>query len=113
MSIDPKHYYISNMALWNKSGQTDGASGGPMDYTTITYYSVSKAEDMLAVVRYTAYSDTGCVVAVCEDFYKDIPEDFCRIERDVEIALVGGIDVSVMSHYEASMFPVISDYLTL
>jgi hypothetical protein len=26
---------------------------------------------------------------------------------------VAGIDVSVMSHYEANIFPVISDYLTL
>ena len=101
------------MALPNETGQTGGTSGSPMDFTTITYYTVSKADDMLAVVRYTAYSDTGFPVAVCEDFYKDDPEEFCRLEDDVETALVGGIDVSVMSHYEAEVFPVISDYLTL
>ena len=84
-----------------------------MDFTTITFYSVSKADDMLAVVRYTAYGDGGLPVAICEDFYKDDPEEFCRLEADVETALIGGIDVSVMSHYEAETFPVISDYLTL
>ena len=101
------------MALPNKTGQTGGTSGSPMDFTTITYYTVSKAEDMLAVVRYTAYGEDAMPIAVCEDFYKDTPEEFCRIEEDVETALVAGIDVSVMSHYEASIFPVISDYLTL
>ena len=83
-----------------------------MDFTTITFYSVSKADDMLAVVRH-AHSDTGLPIAICEDFYQDVPEEFCRLEADVETALIGGIDVSVMSHYEAEMFPVISDYLTL
>ena len=48
-----------------------------------------------------------------EDLYKDEPEEFCRLEQDVETALVGGIDVSVMSHYESDIFPVISDYLSL
>ena len=84
-----------------------------MDFTTITYYTVSKADDMLAVVRYTAYHDDGYPVAICEDFYRDEPEEFCRLEEDVETALVGGIDVSIMSHYESEMFPVISDYLAL
>ena len=50
-----------------------------MDFTTITFYSVSKADDMLAVVRYTAYSDTGLPIAICEDFYQDVPEEFCRL----------------------------------
>ena len=101
------------MAVPNNHGQTGKKSRSPMDFTTITYYTVSQAETMLAVVRYTAYGVDGLPIAVCEDFYKDEPEEFCRIEEDVETALVGGIDVSVMSHYEASIFPVISDYLTL
>ena len=113
VSIDLKNYYISTMALPNSTSQTGGTSGSPMDFTTITYYIVSKVDDMLAVVRYTAYHDNGHPVAICEDFYRDEPEDFCRLEQDVETALVSGIDVSVMSHYEADVFPVISEYLTL
>lgn len=101
------------MALLEIGGLIRGAVSRSMDFTTITYYSVSKVEDMLAVVRYTAYDDNGNPVAVCEDHYGDTPEEFCRIEDDVETALVGGIDVSVMSHYESDMFPVISDYLKL
>ena len=54
------------MALPNKTGQTGGTSGSPMDFTTITYYTVSKADDMLAVVRYTAYGENAKPVAVCE-----------------------------------------------
>ena len=56
-----------------------------MDFTTITFYSVSKADDMLAVVRYTAYSDTGLPIAICEDFYQDVPEEFCRLEPTLKL----------------------------
>lgn len=101
------------MALLNKNGQNGGTSGSPMDFTTITYYTVSKSEDVLAIIRYTAYAPDGFPLAICEDLYKDEPEEFCRLEQDVETALVGGIDVSVMSHYESDIFPVISDYLSL
>tara|TARA_R100000005_G_C4960475_1_gene177363 strand:- start:79 stop:384 length:306 start_codon:yes stop_codon:yes gene_type:complete len=101
------------MALLNRTDQTGDMSGGPMDYTTITYYTVSEADDMLAVARYTAYGVDKLPIAICEDFYQDTPDEFCRLEEDVETALVAGIDVSVMSHYESTVFPVISDYLTL
>ena len=101
------------MALLMKARHIEGAVSRSMDFTTITYYSVSKAANTLAVVRYTAYDDAGSPIAVCEDHYGDTPEEFCRIENDVETALVGGIDVSVMSHYESEIFPVISDYLNL
>lgn len=101
------------MALLMKARHIEGAVSRSMDFTTITYYSVSKSADTLAVVRYTAYDDAGSPIAVCEDHYGDTPEEFCRIETDVETALVGGIDVSVMSHYESEIFPVISDYLNL
>lgn len=96
-----------------KARHIEGAVLRSMGFTTITYYSVSKAANTLAIVRYTAYDDAGSPVAVCEDHYGDTPEEFCRIENDVETALVGGIDVSVMSHYESEIFPVISDYLNL
>jgi uncharacterized protein (DUF1786 family) len=84
-----------------------------MELTTITYYRVSPVEGFLAVVRYTAYNPDGLPEAVCEDFYEDDPEEFCRLEADVEKALVSGIDASIMSSYEADVFPVICNYLTL
>lgn len=85
----------------------------PMELTTITYYRVSEVEGFLAVVRYTAYNPDGLPEVICEDFYADDPEEFCRLEADVEKALVGGIDVSIMSAYEVETFPVISTYLSL
>jgi len=83
-----------------------------MELTTITYYQVSEVEGFLALVRYTAYNPDGLPEAICEDFYEDNPEEFCRLEADVEKALVNGIDASVMSSYESVVFPVISTYLT-
>jgi len=83
-----------------------------MELTTITYYQVSEVEGFLAVVRYTAYNPDGLPEAICEDFYADDPEEFCRLEADVEKALVGGIDTSIMSAYESTVFPVINTYLT-
>jgi hypothetical protein len=83
-----------------------------MELTTITYYRVSEVKGFLAVVRFTAYNPDGLPEAICEDFYADDPEEFCRLEADVEKALVGGIDTSIMSSYESTVFPVISTYLT-
>ena len=83
-----------------------------MEQTTLTYYTVSKVEGLLAVVRYTAYTPDGLPEAVCEDFYADDPDEFCRLEADVEKALVGGIDTSIMSAYESDIFPVINTFLT-
>jgi hypothetical protein len=83
-----------------------------MELTTITYYQVSEVKGFLAVVRFTAYNPDGLPEAICEDFYADDPEEFCRLEADVEKALVGGIDTSIMSSYESTVFPVISTYLT-
>ena len=101
------------MASLELMGHIEGVQARFMGFTTLTYYSVSKVKDQLAIVRYTAYGNDGSPVAVCEDGYMDTPEEFCRIEEDVETALVSGIDVSVMSHYESDLFPTISEYLQL
>lgn len=79
--------------------------------TTITYYELKQPQDFLALVRFTAYSSDGGVLQVFEGVYEDDPEEFCRLERDVEIALNGGIDASIQSEYEHEVFPVISSYL--
>ncbi|MAT55240.1 MAG: hypothetical protein CMN32_12225 [Saprospirales bacterium] len=84
-----------------------------MELTTITYYKVSGVASKLAVVRYTAYNPDGLPEAICEDSYQDTPEDFCRLEADIETALNGGIDTSIMSAYEADFSPVILRYLAI
>ena len=83
-----------------------------MELTTITYYTVSEVEGWGAVVRYTAYNPDGVPAAICDDCYADDPEEFCRLEADVEKALIGGIDTSIMSSYESDTFPVINTFLT-
>tara|TARA_B100001939_G_scaffold159945_1_gene138132 strand:- start:43 stop:378 length:336 start_codon:yes stop_codon:yes gene_type:complete len=110
--VQTDYYYIMSSPI-RKSQTGDERSKRPMELTTITYYTISKAEGLLAIVRYTAYNPDGLPELICEDFYKDSPDEFCRLERDVEKALVSGIDASVMSHYESEIFPVISTYLTL
>tara|TARA_B100001939_G_scaffold305560_1_gene284620 strand:+ start:1029 stop:1283 length:255 start_codon:yes stop_codon:yes gene_type:complete len=82
-----------------------------MELTTITYYLVSEVEGLLALVRYTAYNPDGLPEAICEDFYEDSPDEFCRLEEDVEKALNNGIDTSIMSSYESETFPVINTFL--
>ena len=101
------------MTSFSNSGQTGKRLRRPMELTTLTYYQVSEVEGLLAVVRYTAYNPDGLPEAICEDFYADDPEEFCRLEADVEKALVGGIDTSIMSSYESDTFPVINNFLTL
>jgi hypothetical protein len=48
---------------------------------------------------------------VFEGVYENDPEEFCRLESDIETALAGGIDTSIQSEYEHEIFPVISKYL--
>ena len=101
------------MTFLEKYRQTDGRPKRPMELTTITYYKVSGVASKLAVVRYTAYNPDGLPEAICEDSYQDTPEDFCRLEADIETALNGGIDTSIMSAYEADFSPVILRYLAI
>lgn len=77
----------------------------------ITYYKLPKKQDYLAKVRYTAFDKNGRVFAVRENLYEDNPEEFCRLEADIEMALSGGIETTILSSYEQDLFPVISDYL--
>ena len=41
----------------------------------------------------------------------DTPEDFCRLQDDVEDALLTGVDVCVMSFHEPETFENINKYL--
>ena len=94
------------------SGQTGDGPGSSMEQlSTITYYTLNRDPGYLAIVRYTAYGFDRQALRICEDIYADDPEDFCRLEADIEIALESGIDASVISHYDSAIFPVITSYL--
>ena len=106
----PANYYI--MRRFVKLGQTGGRPGRPVGATTtLTYYELKRPQSFLAVVRYTAYSSDGGVFRVFEGVYGDDPEEFCRLEKDIETALSSGIDASIQSEYEHEVFPVISSFL--
>ena len=100
------------MRRFVKLGQTGDKSGDPLDTkTTIHYYELERPQSFLAVVRYTAYKADRKVLRVIEGVYGDSPDEYCRLERDVETALKGGIDTLVQSAYEHEVFPVISRFL--
>lgn len=95
-----------------KLRQTDPVMDRTMQgATTVVYYQIPSPLNCLAVVRYTAYGLDGMPVGVCEDLYFDTPDDFCRLEQDIETALSSGIDASIASNHEYEIFPVIDSYL--
>lgn len=95
-----------------KTGQTGDSPRGPVTgRTTITYYELKEKQSFLALVRFTAYGEDGKALKVFEGVYENDPEEFCRLENDIETALAGGIDTSIQSEYEHEIFPVISKYL--
>lgn len=95
-----------------KTGQTGGSPDGPVTAkTTITYYELKKKQSFLALVRFTAYGEDGLAIKVFEGVYEDDPEEFCRLENDIETALLNGIDTSIQSEYQYEIFPVISSFL--
>ena len=92
------------------------SSGGKaaMDETafaTLSYYMVSEMPGTLAIVRYHARDDHDRTTAVAEDTFFDTPEDFCRLQDDVEDALLTGVDVCVMSNHPPEDFEAIDKYL--
>ena len=95
------------------NGNSSGAKVG-MDETafaTLSYYMVSEMPGTLAIVRYHARDDHDRTTAVAEDTFFDTPEDFCRLQDDVEDALLTGVDVCVMSFHEPETFESIAKYL--
>ena len=95
------------------NGNSSGAKVG-MDETafaTLSYYMVSEMPGTLAIVRYHARDDHDRTTAVAEDTFFDTPDDFCRLQDDVEDSLLSGIDVCVMSNHPPETFEEISKYL--
>ena len=80
-------------------------------FATLSYYMVSEMPGTLAIVRYHSRDDHDRTVAVAEDTFFDTPEDFCRLQDDVEDALLTGVDVCVMSRHEPDTFEAIAKYL--
>ena len=80
-------------------------------FATLSYYMVSEMPGTLAIVRYHARDDHDRTTAVAEDTFFDTPEDFCRLQDDVEDALLTGVDVCVMSFHEPETFEAINKYL--
>ena len=80
-------------------------------FATLSYYCVSEMPGTLAVVRYHARDDHDRTTAVAEDTFFDTPDDFCRLQDDVEDALLTGVDVCVMSNHDPSVFPDINKFI--
>ena len=95
------------------NGNSSGAKVG-MDETafaTLSYYMVSEMPGTLAIVRYHARDDHDRTTAVAEDTFFDTPDDFCRLQDDVEDSLLSGIDVCVMSNHPPETFEEINKYI--
>ena len=82
----------------------------------LCYYRVERIPGTLAVVRYDARNQMGAPgwlsdLGVAEDRFDDTPDDFCRLQDDVEEALLTGVDVCLMSPYEPETFEKIRGFL--
>jgi len=80
-------------------------------FAVLSYYLVSEMVGTLAIVRYHASDDKAQTVAVAEDLFFDTPDDFCRLQDDVEDSLLSGVDVCVMSNHPPETFSEIAKYL--
>ena len=78
----------------------------------LSYYMISKIPNIIGIVRYHVRDDHDRTLGVGEDIFFDSPEEFCRLEREVEEALLSGIDVCVASDHEPELFPEIYKYLS-
>lgn len=74
-------------------------------YAMLSFFMVSEMPGVVAVVRYTG---PGCV---SEHQYQETPEDYCRLQEEVDGALMMGIDVSVMTNHDPEEFPQLYSYL--
>ena len=94
--------------------QDSSFAGVTMDETafaTLSYYMVSEMPGTLAIVRYHASDDRDQTIAIAEDMFFDTPDDFCRLQDDVEDALLSGVDICVMSVHPPETFSEIAKYL--
>ena len=94
-----------------KTFQDKEAPSGKGHLAMLCYYRVEKIPGTLAIVRYHARNQAENIVGVAEDRFEDNPDDFCRLQEDVEQALMGGVDVCVMSPHDPATFERIQNFL--
>ena len=114
VKITPETLQLEEPASRERHNGNSKGSEVAMDETafaTLSYYLVSEMPGTLAIVRYHSRDDHDRTTAVAEDTFFDTPEDFCRLQDDVEDALLTGIDVCVMSNHEPETFESINKYL--
>ena len=92
-------------------GEEDALESESATYALLSFYCVSEMPSVLAIARYHEYDDHDRTIAVAEDVFYDTADDFCRLEDQVEDALLSGIDVSIMSHHDPEEFPELFKYL--
>ena len=97
----------------NEDSSSGKAAMDETAFATLSYYMVSEMPGTLAIVRYHARDDHDRTTAVAEDTFFDTPDDFCRLQDDVEDALLTGVDVCVMSNHDPAVFPDINKYIEL
>ncbi len=78
----------------------------------LSYYKTTEIPGVIAIVRYYADDDEGKAIGVGEDSFLDDPDEFCRVQSQVQEALLEGINVAMMSHLEPEAFPEINQFLT-
>ena len=94
------------------NGDSNGAKVA-MDETafaTLSYYMVSEMPDA-SHRQVSRTDDHDRTTAVAEDTFFDTPDDFCRLQTDVEDALLTGVDVCVMSNHPPEHFEEIDKYI--
>ena len=116
LQITPEAFQLKETASGESHNEDSSSAEVPTDgtaFSTLSYYQCSEMPGTLAVVRYHARDDHDRTTAVAEDMFFDTPEDFCKLQDDVEEALLTGIDVCVMSNHPPETFEEIAKYLTV
>ena len=124
VKLEQRVAYVSQL-LWvraavkvsPKSFQDKETAGGESHLAMLCYYRVERIPGTLAIVRYDARNRVGAVdwlknLGVAEDRFDDTPDDFCRLQDDVQEALLTGVDVCVMSPYEPETFEGINQFIS-
>lgn len=116
LEVPPESLQLEE-AICGKRHNEGRGDGGSVEsestvFSLLSFYCVSEIPNVLAIVRYHAYDDHDRTLAVAEDIIYDTPDEFCRIEQQVEDALINGMDVSIMSNHQPDYFPVINSYIT-
>lgn len=76
----------------------------------VHYYELPNVKG-LAVVRFTDYDTKHRAKRVQQRVYDTGPDDYLKMQDEVEAALERELDVTVLSSHDIGMFPVIAQYV--